>query len=68
MLRARAERQRQTGPETLHWLLAEARDIDPSFFGVVRGCCGRAWNGWPGAREIPAADLIVDVIPPLRHR
>lgn len=37
VLRAGARRQREVGPDTLHGLLAEARDVDPSFFGIMRG-------------------------------
>ncbi|KQW10357.1 hypothetical protein ASD08_37815 [Streptomyces sp. Root369] len=69
VLRARAERQRQIGPDTLHWLLAEARDIDPSFFGGVRGVLRTVVEWVAGRGETPTAGLIVDdVFPPLAHR
>ncbi|KUN11132.1 hypothetical protein [Streptomyces canus] len=49
VLRARAEGERQIGPDTLHWLLAESWDIDPSLSESCGGCCGPSWSGWPGA-------------------
>ncbi|WP_266389781.1 hypothetical protein [Streptomyces canus] len=69
VLRARAEGQRQIGPETLQWLLAESWDIDPSLFGVVRGVLRTVAEWVAGRGEIPTAGLIVDgVFPPLVHR
>lgn len=51
VLRARAEGQRQIGPETLQWLLAESWDIDPSLFGVVRGVADRRGVGGRARRD-----------------
>ncbi|MCX4856900.1 hypothetical protein OG426_37375 [Streptomyces canus] len=60
MLRARAERQRQIGPDTLHGLLAEARDVAPSFFGVMRGVLRTVAEQVAERGEIPTAGPIGD--------
>lgn len=57
VLRAGAERQRQIGPDTLHGLLAEARDVDPSFFGIMRGVLRTVVERAAERGEIPTADL-----------
>ncbi|NEB06032.1 TetR/AcrR family transcriptional regulator [Streptomyces sp. SID13726] len=57
VLRAGAERQRQIGPDTLHGLLAEARDVDPAFFGIMRGVLRTVVERAAERGEIPTADL-----------
>ncbi|MCX5360701.1 TetR/AcrR family transcriptional regulator [Streptomyces sp. NBC_00124] len=57
VLRAGARRQREIGPDTLHGLLAEARDVDPSFFGIMRGVLRMLVERAAERGEIPTAEL-----------
>ncbi|MCX5331307.1 TetR/AcrR family transcriptional regulator [Streptomyces sp. NBC_00140] len=57
VLRAGARRQREIGPDTLHGLLAEARDVDPSFFGIMRGVLRTLVERAAERGEIPTAEL-----------
>lgn len=57
VLRAGAARQREIGADTLHGLLAEARDVDPSLFGIMREVLGTVVRRAAERGEIPTADL-----------
>ncbi|WP_210593821.1 TetR/AcrR family transcriptional regulator [Streptomyces sp. GESEQ-35] len=57
VLRAGARRQRQIGPDTVHGLLAEARDVDPAFFGIMRDVLRTVVARAAERGEIPTADL-----------
>ncbi|MEV0641931.1 TetR/AcrR family transcriptional regulator [Streptomyces sp. NPDC050619] len=57
VLRAGARRQRDIGHDVLHGLLAEARDLDPSFFGTMRGVLRTVVEQAAERGEIPTADL-----------
>lgn len=57
VLRAGARRQWEIGPDTLHGLLAEARDVDPSFFGIMRGVLRTLVERAAERGEIPTAEL-----------
>lgn len=57
VLQLMAERFRTTGPETIHGLLADAPDLDPSFFTVMAGVMDTLLERAAARGEIPTADV-----------